>query len=81
MVKKEGFKFKSTQQILLKIYINWFQISSTCGPGRKGAGHGQRRGGALINRGKKDWRDKTPLEVHQLANLNIYKCHLRVNHS
>lgn len=46
----------------------------------RGRSMDRKGGGALINRGKRTG-DKTPLEVHQLANLNIYKCHLRVNHS
>lgn len=54
-LKKEGFKFKSTQQIL-KMYVNWFRISSTCGPGRKGAEHGQKRGRGFNKQGEKNRR-------------------------
>lgn len=51
---KKVFNFKSTQ--IFKMYNNCFWISSTCGPGRKGAGYGQKRGRGFNKHRKKDWR-------------------------
>lgn len=59
-VKKEGFNFKSTQQIL-KMYVKWFRISSRCAPGRKGAEHWQKRGRGFNKQGERTGEKRTPL--------------------